>query len=432
MTAAPKQFTAHRATRAEAKARIALIGPSGSGKTYTALRIAKGLVGDQPGHILLLDSETGSGSKYADEFTFDTIELPGFSPETYRNAIKWGEAKGYVCIIVDSLSHAWMGPDGALNLVDEEAARSSSKNTWAAWRKVTPLHMAMIDSMLRCKAHIIATMRVKTEWVVEKDERTGKTTPRKVGLEPVQRAGMEYEFDVVADLDDEHTLIVSKTRYRELDRAVIKLPGEDLGEVIAGETKARPGPGGEALVAAKGEKPQNPAPASASPLVLDEDPDLEATEEGEAADPEADPFAEGNGKGTTPKRLDIEYQQTVGKSPAPPPEPQPGFAADGTPVSAEGVVAVAGEGMDPEEARLQLEADLLEPPEATDGENAAIRTEGSLRGAIAKARCVGQKAHRALVETLYPGKDVGDLFGEGSDENQRIAVLRLARRRAGR
>jgi len=168
------------------------------------------------------------------------------------------------------------------------------------------------------------------------------------------------------------------------------------------------------------------------PPILAEDPDLEATEEGEAADPEADPFAEGNGKGTTPKRLDIEYQQTVGKSPAPSPEPQPGFAADGTAVSAEGVVAVAGEGMDPEEARLQLEADLLEPPEATDAENAAIRSEGSLRGAIAKAHCIGQKAHRALVETLYPGKDVGDLFREGSDENQRIAVLRLARRRAGR
>ena len=42
---------------------------------------------------------------------------------------------------------------------------------------------------------------MKTEWVIEKDDRTGKSTPRKVGLQPVMRDGIEYEFDVCGDID---------------------------------------------------------------------------------------------------------------------------------------------------------------------------------------------------------------------------------------
>ncbi len=39
-------------------------------------------------------------------------------------------------------------------------------------------------------------MRVKTEWVVERDEK-GRNVPRAVGLQPIMRDGIEYEFDVV-------------------------------------------------------------------------------------------------------------------------------------------------------------------------------------------------------------------------------------------
>jgi len=57
-----------------------------------------------------------------------------------------------------------------------------------------------------------ATMRAKTEYVQEKNEKTGKVSVRKVGMAPVQRDGLEYEFDVVADLDQDNNLIVGKTR----------------------------------------------------------------------------------------------------------------------------------------------------------------------------------------------------------------------------
>jgi hypothetical protein len=46
---------------------------------------------------------------------------------------------------------------------------------------VTPKHNALVDAMLQCKAHFIATMRVKMEYVQEKNEK-GKTEIKKVGL----------------------------------------------------------------------------------------------------------------------------------------------------------------------------------------------------------------------------------------------------------
>lgn len=55
-----------RARRKGTKARIGLVGPSGSGKTFTALRLARGIVGAD-GRILVLDTEHGSASKYADD-----------------------------------------------------------------------------------------------------------------------------------------------------------------------------------------------------------------------------------------------------------------------------------------------------------------------------------------------------------------------------
>jgi hypothetical protein len=39
---------------------------------------------------------------------------------------------------------------------------------------------------------------------------------------------MEYEFDVVADLDDTHTLSISKTRCSALDNAICVKPGADF------------------------------------------------------------------------------------------------------------------------------------------------------------------------------------------------------------
>jgi hypothetical protein len=74
-------------------------------------------------------------------------------------------------------------------------------------------------------------MRVKTEYILE-DNGRGKQVPKKVGLKPEQRAGIEYEFDVVGDMDHENTLVVSKTRCSELSGAVIRKPDATFAQTI--------------------------------------------------------------------------------------------------------------------------------------------------------------------------------------------------------
>lgn len=217
------QFT--KATKTQSRARIAFVGPAGSGKTYSALRVAKGLAGD--GRVAVICAERGSAGKYADEFDFDMLTLESFSPDTYVEAIHVAEKGGYAVLIIDGLSPAWSGKGGALELVDQAAKRAKG-NSYAGWRDVTPKHNAMVDAILASPCHIIATLRSKTEYVLE--ERNGKQVPRKVGMAPIQRDGLEYEFDVVGEMNLDHEWIVSKTRARFLTDAIVSKPGEELGE----------------------------------------------------------------------------------------------------------------------------------------------------------------------------------------------------------
>jgi hypothetical protein len=54
------------------------------------------------------------------------------------------------------------------------------------------------------------------EHAVEKDEKTGKTGMKKLGLGPVARPDTEYEFSVVLDVTREGAITVSKSRCRAL------------------------------------------------------------------------------------------------------------------------------------------------------------------------------------------------------------------------
>src|SRR5262245_45064842 len=221
-----------RATKLAAKLRLALAGTSGAGKTYTGLQLATHLSGP----MAVIDTERGSASKYADLFTFDVFELDSFHPQRYIDAIHEAEAGGYSVLIIDSLSHAWAGKDGALELVDKAAKRlathyrSGREDSFAARREVTPIHNALVDAMVQSRLHLIATLRTKTEYVVETKD--GKTAPRKIGLAPIQREGLDFEFDVVANLDQEHTLIVHKSRCPALASGVFPNPGKDVADIL--------------------------------------------------------------------------------------------------------------------------------------------------------------------------------------------------------
>lgn len=215
-----------KATKQQAPAKIAIIGPAGSGKTWTALELATAL-GEK---VAVIDTEHGSASKYSDIFEFDVLELESFHPKLYVEAIKVAEKAGYHALVIDSLSHAWSGKDGAIELVEKYKTRYRG-NKFAAWADVTPLHNQLIDTINGSPLHIIATMRSKMEYIQVANDR-GKTEIKKVGLAPIQRDGMEYEFDVVGEMDLDHNFVVTKTRCHLLDSAIINKPGKELGEKI--------------------------------------------------------------------------------------------------------------------------------------------------------------------------------------------------------
>jgi hypothetical protein len=213
-----------KAEKKRAKLRLAIDGPTGSGKTYTALIAATALA--EGGKIAVIDTERESASLYSDKFDFDTAPLHNFNPKNYIELIEAAEEAGYAVIVIDSLSHAWEGEGGALDMVDAAQKRSQSGNSFTAWKDVTPLQRRLVDAMLQSKCHIIATMRSKMEYVIEKDEKTGRNAVRKVGLAPVQRSNVEYEFTIVGDMDTDHNLVISKSRCDFIADAVEKKPDQ--------------------------------------------------------------------------------------------------------------------------------------------------------------------------------------------------------------
>jgi nucleoside-triphosphatase THEP1 len=242
-----------KATKASALLRLGLVGPAGSGKTMTALRIAAGL-GQR---IAVIDTERGSASLYAGErgLAFDVLELETYEADKFIAAIHDAEAAGYDVLVIDSLSHAWAGKGGILEFVDNAAKRSGG-GSFSGWRDATPRHNQLVDAILGAKLHVICTLRSKVEHVVETVN--GRTQVRKVGLQPVQRDGLEYEFTVVGDVTQDHELIVTKTRAAFLKDKIIAEAGEDLGRSLLAWLQA-------------GEAPRPPAvrvnvPAADAPL----------------------------------------------------------------------------------------------------------------------------------------------------------------------
>ena len=224
------------ATRRKLKLRMAICSPAGYGKSATGLVFAQALAEIFNTRIAAIDTEHGALSKYTGVFAkeFVVCELQHFAPSAYTAAIREAAAGGFGVLLIDSLSHAWSGVGGALAQVDAKAG--SGGNSYTAWKDVTPQHNELVEAILAYPGHVIATMRTKMEYVLEEDtNKAGKKVmvPKKVGMKPVQREGMDYEFDVVADMDESHTLIISKTRCPAIDGQRVVKPGpEFLAPVI--------------------------------------------------------------------------------------------------------------------------------------------------------------------------------------------------------
>ena len=233
-----KNFEIKQAVREKKRARIALDGPSGSGKTLTGLILITTL-GQKP---VVIDTEQESASLYAPppsrlskpgpmEFNFDHLPMHYYDPRDLTDALAYCAGQGYDAVLIDSGSKFWNDQGGMLDQVDKAGKRNYGGNGFGGWKEASPMEKDMLQALLHYPGHIVFTMRVKTEFVMVENER-GRTVPMKIGLAPVQRAGIEYEFDVVGDMDLQHALTISKTRCNELADKVFQRPDESLAEII--------------------------------------------------------------------------------------------------------------------------------------------------------------------------------------------------------
>lgn len=217
-----------KAKRSKAKLRLAIAGPSGAGKTYSSLLVASGICPIEK--VAVIDTESGSADLYADLGEYSTLTLqPPYTPKKYIDAIHEAEHAGFELVILDSLSHAWSGEGG---LLDQQGKAADSKyrgNSWAAWREITPLHNQLVETILHSKLHVIATMRSKTEYM--QVDNGGKKKIEKVGMAPIQRDGIEYEFTTVFDLSQNHIATVSKDRTKLFDGQYF-IPTKECGQAL--------------------------------------------------------------------------------------------------------------------------------------------------------------------------------------------------------
>ncbi|HLF52573.1 ATP-binding protein [Flavobacterium sp.] len=192
-----------KSERSKAKIKMALQGPSGSGKTMSALLLAHGLTNGDLSKVAIIDTEAGSSNLYAHLGGYKVLSLETpHSPSRYIEAIDVCINAGISTIIIDSLSHSWE------YLLDFHS--NLPGNSFTNWAKIKPLEKALMDKILNSDIHIIATMRVKQDYVL--NERNGKMVPEKVGLKAIQRDEISYEFTIVFDIDYKHFATASKDR----------------------------------------------------------------------------------------------------------------------------------------------------------------------------------------------------------------------------
>lgn len=201
--------------REKSKLRLALVGPSGAGKTLSSLLLAYGITEDWS-KIALIDTEHGRAKFYAGrsdletgEFLYQEMVAP-YSPLKYIDMVREGaEAVGADgVVIVDSFSHAWENEGGVLDIKSSIAQRQG-KNDYTAWDEAGKIQNNLVNSVLSANCHTIVTMRTKTAYAMEQNDR-GKTVPVKIGLAPVQRENTEYEFDIVLNIARNHIASASK------------------------------------------------------------------------------------------------------------------------------------------------------------------------------------------------------------------------------
>src|ERR1043166_796444 len=212
------------AERAGAHLLIQLFGPPRSGKTYTALLIARGMVGPT-GRIGMLDTQSGTGRLHSAKVPggFVVGELaPPYTPRRYLEAIEEFLRYGVDILVVDSFSHCWEGPGGVLEMADH--AEEHGKKGLMKWLAPKRDYKKLVSFLLSTRLHMILCSRAKqpiVETVVE-GEKTLLTQP----WEPIQDKRLKYEMTIVVPMTLDGAY--------ETEASRLKVPG-DLAHLFQGD-----------------------------------------------------------------------------------------------------------------------------------------------------------------------------------------------------
>ncbi|TYA74234.1 AAA family ATPase [Seonamhaeicola marinus] len=195
-----------QAKREKVKLRIGLSGASGSGKTYSAILLAYGIANDYS-KIAIVDTENNSASLYSHLGNYKALNLDApYTPEKYIKAIETCEKANMEVVIIDSISHEWIGTGGCLEIHHKLGGRFQD------WAKVTPRHQSFIDKILRSNCHIITTARRKVGYSLNTMQ-NGRVKVVKLGTKEITREGFEYELTVNFQLlGENHLCKASKDR----------------------------------------------------------------------------------------------------------------------------------------------------------------------------------------------------------------------------
>ena len=211
-----------KAQRHKMKLNMMITGGSGAGKTVGSLLIAKGIIQelhpdikeeDIWDKIAVIDTEHERalfranmtvGGEHIGEFLHLNFEKP-YDPRRLKNIFEEAGKMGIEVIIIDSLSHFWGGEGGLLDI------HQGFGGQFQHWQQTNKVQADFLKLLTEGGFHTISTARTKQDMVMEKDEETGKTIIRKLGLKAEVRDGFEYEFAISVQVDHlTHDLIVMK------------------------------------------------------------------------------------------------------------------------------------------------------------------------------------------------------------------------------
>ncbi len=305
-------FVFRPAVREQIRLLLAMSGGTGSGKTLSAMKVAKGLAGQN--QFAFIDTENGRAKIYADHFPsfkhkggaqFDVADLaPPFTSERYLEAILAAEQAGYGVIVVDSGSHEYEGEGGILDrhqeaidrMIKTSRERGDSRPDWQleeshnmrAWNEAKAPHKRMKVRLLQLKAHVIFCLRAEDKIEMAKEKIDGSNKMKTVIRPKQSLTGLDgwipicekrFPFELTAS----YLLVADKPGYPKpikpqsdinsffpADKVITEECGRLLGEWAKGSAASGVQPGG-----AQGGAPGASPTAGVVTLDIDDIRDIE-------------------------------------------------------------------------------------------------------------------------------------------------------------